>query len=466
MSFDFYTKALSQYTYDIKFEDLPADVIEKVKVMTMHTLAASLASIPLPQAQVTIDKAEAKGGIPEATVWGGKCTKIPMDEAAFANGTLADILDWEDCSWAGHPSAGAIPAAFAVTEALGKSGKDYITAVVAGMEVYIRAAMAMQPSEEFQKSGRGWGLVSWQIISACIPAAKLMGFDVPKIQQALGAAYHQTLMTVNKHAFGKGKCDVYHYVHGFNARNGVNAAQWADWGFYNGYDALDGNAGMWHQLSDCNVEEWYTKELGETYFLHWVLQKPWPANIWIQSPLDALDYLYRTEKFTAGDVKQIRVSPIYDMFFAKYEESTRGPLDAQFSIPYCFTAYLFDQTPSAKWFSKEARNSAEIVEYSKRIVGFKNKTTAPQSFVEFRNRSFPEVTVEIDLADGRTISHTMRYCKGHPLNPYTMEEECAHFRQAVAPILPAKQIEAIIDEICKLDELENLNTLAALTMRK
>ena len=134
MTFDFYTKALSQYTHDIKFEDLPADVIEKVKIMTMHTIAASLASIPLPQAQVTIDKTEAKGGTPEATVWGGKVGKVPMDEAAFANGTLADILDWEDCSWAGHPSAGAIPAAFAVTEALGKSGKDYITAVVAGID--------------------------------------------------------------------------------------------------------------------------------------------------------------------------------------------------------------------------------------------------------------------------------------------------------------------------------------------
>ena len=466
MTFDHYTKALCQYAHDVRFEDLPDQVVEKIKSMTMHTIAASLAALPLQQAQVTIEKTEEKAGRPQSTIWGGQKGKVPMEEAAFANGTLADILDWEDCSWAGHPSAGAIPAAFAVTEALGRSGKDYIAAVAAGMEVYLRAAMAMQPSEEFQQSGRGWGLVSWQIISACIPAAKLMGFGVPKMQQALGAAYHQTLMTVNKHAFGKGKSDVYHYVHGFNARNGVNAAQWADWGFYNSYDALDGNSGMWHQLSDRNDETWYTKELGETYYLQWILQKPWPANIWIQGPLDALDHLRKTEKFGPQDVKQVRVSPIYDMFFAKYEESTRGPLDAQFSIPYCFTAYLLDPTPSADWFSEQARNSPEIVEYSKRIVGFGEKTTAPRSFAEFRNYSFPEVTVEVDLEDGRTLSHTMRYCKGHPLNPYTMEEECEHFREAVAPILPREQIESLIDRICRLEELDSLDELARLTMRR
>ena len=58
----------------------------------------------------------------EATIVGDG-SKVPCAAAAFANGTLADILDWEDCSWTGHPSAGAIPAALAMGELVKASGK-------------------------------------------------------------------------------------------------------------------------------------------------------------------------------------------------------------------------------------------------------------------------------------------------------------------------------------------------------
>ncbi len=66
----------------------------------------------------------------------GERTKVSCIQAAFANGTLADILGWEDCSWTAHPSANAIPAALAIDERLSASGRDYITSIVAGYEVY------------------------------------------------------------------------------------------------------------------------------------------------------------------------------------------------------------------------------------------------------------------------------------------------------------------------------------------
>ena len=114
----------------------------------------------------------AKGGVGEATVWGSDGKKVPAREAAFANGAISDIMDWEDCHWTGHASAGAVPVALAMGEKLKLSGKDYMTAVVAGFEGYTRIAMAVQPSKEFLKVGSRWGLVSWQIFAASLAAAK------------------------------------------------------------------------------------------------------------------------------------------------------------------------------------------------------------------------------------------------------------------------------------------------------
>ena len=128
-----YTQNLADYAVDINFDDLPEEVIERVKMLTLHTLGVALAAKPiaLSDAAQKVAKAANGGSGGESSVWlGGE--KLSMANAAFVNGTLADILDWEDCAWAGHPNAGAIPVAMAVAEGLKKSGKEFIEGVVAG----------------------------------------------------------------------------------------------------------------------------------------------------------------------------------------------------------------------------------------------------------------------------------------------------------------------------------------------
>ena len=111
--------------------------------------------------------------------------KLSTANAALVNGTMADILDWEDCSWTGHPSASIIPVSWAVAETKKKSGKDLITAIVAAYEAYQRIAMAVQPPEGWD-AFKGWGLTSWQLFDGIVSAAKLMGLTSEQINQAYG----------------------------------------------------------------------------------------------------------------------------------------------------------------------------------------------------------------------------------------------------------------------------------------
>ena len=121
-----YTQILGEYAANLTFDKLPKEVVEQVKLITLHTIAVSVASRDTTTTSGARELAEAKGGSAEATIWGGSRKKVPADEAAYVNGTAADALDWEDCTWTGHASAGAIPAGFAMAEKLGASGRQYI----------------------------------------------------------------------------------------------------------------------------------------------------------------------------------------------------------------------------------------------------------------------------------------------------------------------------------------------------
>ena len=131
-----YTQELSEYAEKLKYEDIPAEVIERAKMILMQTIGVTLGAKDTPIAAKAIRMAdEANGGEGgPVTLW-GKGEKLAAVNAALAMGTMADALDWEDCSWTGHPSAGIIPCAWIAAEERHKSGKDLLTAIVAGYEV-------------------------------------------------------------------------------------------------------------------------------------------------------------------------------------------------------------------------------------------------------------------------------------------------------------------------------------------
>ena len=183
-----YTETLSSFIKNLKYEDIPPEVLERAKGIAIQTIGASLAVNGIPVADKAVALGKLCGGDNSgvATMWidGGKTT-IPG--AVFCNSTLADALDWEDCAWTGHPSAGIVPVAFACAEAMHKSGKDFLTAIVAAYEVYTRIAMAVQPPEIWPNY-KGWGLTAWQIFAAVVPAAKLMDLDEDKIRRSASAS--------------------------------------------------------------------------------------------------------------------------------------------------------------------------------------------------------------------------------------------------------------------------------------
>ena len=106
-----YTQELSEYTVNLKYEDIPAEVIERAKMIMLQTIGVALAAkdtdISAKIRKIALAGNGGEGG--NTTVW-GTGEKMTAVNTALALGTLADALDWEDCSVTGHPSCGVIPA--------------------------------------------------------------------------------------------------------------------------------------------------------------------------------------------------------------------------------------------------------------------------------------------------------------------------------------------------------------------
>ena len=75
-----------------------------------------------------------------------------VEDAALVNAVAAHVLDYDDVTLDGHPSAVLVPAILAQGEALGSSGAEMVTAYAAGYEVWAEL-LVREPAPLHQK---GW----------------------------------------------------------------------------------------------------------------------------------------------------------------------------------------------------------------------------------------------------------------------------------------------------------------------
>lgn len=472
-----YTQELSEYTANLKYEDIPAEVVERAKMILLQTIGVSLAAKDTAITNKAVKMArEANGGAGgETTVW-GTGEKMAAVNAALVLGTASDALDWEDCSWTGHPAAGVIPCAWLAAEERHKSGKDLITAIVAGYEVYQRIAMAVQPSEE-RRVNKGWGLTSWQLFGCIIPIAKLYGFDARKVNQSISVgcecstlptAYHEATMS-----------DFYHYEHGYRARDGFVIAKAVEKGIHNNRDALDeprcytgvicgddgqnGSNETTIRTGEADIS-WLTRDLGKRYLIMETLLKHWPANMWVQTPVEIAHELFVKYGFNPDDIEEITVdAPVRKRMWAP-EEGFTSVTHAQFSIPYVISAMLYNPKPGADWYKPETMQAPKVVALSKRVKPGPSPETSPaEGFKMFREeRGYPMKTLTVTLKDGTKYAGSMDCHPGHPHNMMSREQFANRFRIQAGAVLQGERLEKALEAICDIENVEDVAVLAGL----
>jgi 2-methylcitrate dehydratase PrpD len=448
-----HTLGIAKFVANLRYRDIPETVLERAKIITLHTIAASVASSNVKTSRSAANLATSEGGKAEALLWCGDL-RVPVSDAVFANGAASDVLDWEDCTWTGHASAGAIPAALAFAERLGLSGQRYLAAVVAAYEGYQRIAMALQPDvDALLKDNRPWGLVSWQIFASAIAAGHVLGFGPEKMAACLSAAAYATPNFRTEEGDG----DLYHLAHGLCARLGTDSASLTDSGFEYFYNGLD-DPRYWRQVSNKVDWDWFTKDLGQRWLIEETLLKRWPANVWAQAPLDALDFLVRDNDLSGRDVTAITVTPQVEIISA----DPKAPLtlmEAEYSFRYLAAVYLAGHEPSDAWFTEDKIADDTIRRRSEIVTFLGPKVSALKMFEIFWQETFPEVTLTLQTSQGASFTHSLRHPKGHPRNPYSLAEEKDHAFRLIAPFKGPDRTQSFIEAVAHLEDFDDLRTI-------
>ena len=208
---------------------------------------------------------------------------------------------------------------------------------------------------------------------------------------------------------------------------------------------------------------WLDRNLGTEWLLKEILFKHWPANMWVQTPLDCMDAMRRENQFTIDDIESVYITPGIQ-FRNKYcPDGYKSMMECQFSTAYCLSAYMLDHHPGPHWFSKDMLKNPALLDMAGRVkIDSENVLLLSECFALFTNGMFPKISMKVTLKDGSVLEKEFQYPKGHPRNPYDWAEAERDFRiGARIAGLCEEKTESFIRMCRELEHVTNMNEMAA-----
>lgn len=437
------TETLAKFIAGLKYEDLPPEVVEAAKIAIIDGVGAMVAGTLQPLASIMSDYVSELGGTPQCTV-AGRGFKTNAPSAALANGVFGHCLDFEI---QGHPpthgTSSCLPAALALGERMGASGKAIISSYVLGWEVQgrIRAATARATNPAFHPPG----LVG--PLGSAAASAKMLGLDAHHTRMALGAAATRTGgLTANTGTMVKS-------THPGNAaRMGLEAAMLAQAGYTSNEDILEAPNGYAEALFQGDVDwDVITDGLGVSYRLvdPGFDIKRFPAQIHMQRPTEAVINLCQSNDIRAHMVESLTIR--------MRGQGHSGPipksgLDGKFSVEYCAAAALLDGQVGIDTFTDERRFAKDMEETLPKV------RVAP-------NQDAEGAEAIATLKDGRTLSEVCIDFRGSVADPMDRDERLAKFRDCAHRVLSQESTEKLIDLLEHLEEVNDISELMDMLAR-
>jgi 2-methylcitrate dehydratase PrpD len=347
---------MAEYVVSLRFEAIPPEVIAKAKSVFLHNLAISFGGIGTDQVIKALELVERREG--PATIIGQQFRASAAD-AAFVNTIAMRALRMEDTAVPSftHPGACVVPAALALGEQEQRSGREVLTAVIAGYDVIGKLG-----------SMYTWKYVDrtpshvWVALGVAAAAARLMQLDV---EQTTGALAHACNLAV---LIASGIQD---FQYGNITRNGMFAAMLGRCRAPFPADALEGTGGLYAmQLGGTRpTTEQIMGSLGSHYEIMSTVLKPHPCTGCNLVPTEIFRHAVRRHGLANEDIRRIRVSR-HKAVGSRSSQHSRGPFEgyqggmygATSSLPFALATLLVHGELKLEHFRNpnEARTAATM----------------------------------------------------------------------------------------------------------
>jgi 2-methylcitrate dehydratase PrpD len=252
------SRQLARWVAGLRYDDLPAEVIDRAKGVTLHGLASILLGARTAPGREAVGLVrEEETGVREGATVMVDGTRVTKGGAAFANAEMAFAGGkWDTFRMLTHPGTSIIPAAFAAAEGAGASGRDFVTALAAGYEVMERMAADFIPT--VMARGFHAGPV-FGIFGGAVAAAKVRRFTEDQVNSTI--ALCASLAAGNLEG---GRSGGRALREGAAVRNAMLAVALAGRGHPGGETVLEGEAGFYHAYAGSNTGRLTYSFVGDT----------------------------------------------------------------------------------------------------------------------------------------------------------------------------------------------------------
>ena len=405
------SKSLAAFAANLRFEDIPAPVVRRAEDLLLDWFGSTLAGKGARPVETIKRFARLMGpadGSAEVLISRRRTTPL---FAAMVNAAASHFAEQDDVHNGSvfHPAAVVFPPVLAVAQSLGSSGRELLTAAIAGYEVGIRVGEFLGRSHYriFHTTG------TVGTVAAAAAVGRLLKLTPQQMLDAFGSAGTQA---AGLWEFLRDAADSKQLHTAHAAASGLTAAYLAGDGFTGAKRILEGGQGMAAGMSSDADPARLTDRLGKRWALAETSFKFHSSCRHTHPAADALLQVVQQHKLTppmiarvtarvhqgAIDVLGLVVDP-QTVHQAKFSMGTVLGLIAQF------------QRAGMTEFENEFNNP--------RIADFRSKVR--MELDEEVDHAYParwigKVTVE--TTDGRILSGRVDEPKGDPGNTLSREE--------------------------------------------
>jgi aconitate decarboxylase len=443
-----YTRAMAQFVADLRYERIPAEAIDRAKLLILDSLGCAIFATGLEWSRILIDTLSLLDTSTACTVVGTGC-RLSAPHAALVNGTLIHGFELDDVHRAGvlHVGAVTLPALLAIAESRPElSGRDLLAAAVAGYEVGPRAGMCMGQEHIAQ----GWHSgATVGVFAAAAGAAAALRLPVDKVVHAFGIAGTQSagLMAAQYGSMVK-------RMHaGRSAQSGLYAALLAQAGFTGILDVFESPYGGFCTTFSRSTDRFHLEELvsglGQRFETLRVSLKFYSCVGSNHTTLDAVRALQAKRRFGVDDIERIVVHGsrvTVDHVGWKYRPE--GMTSAQLNLPYCVATLLIEGDVFVDQFTQEKLADAQRIRVAD-LVEVREDPSITARGSRYRHM----VRVEVFLRDGSRLEEIIEAPRGSELKFASAPDVIEKFRKLAAHRIPRAHADRLLEQVMTIEHL-------------
>lgn len=409
--------------------------VEAARVLAEDFLGVAVAGSRSPEGETILRYARGQKRSGHCSVAGHRETFDPAT-AALITGTSGYAIGLTDTHTGSitHPGPSIVPAALAIAQETGASGRDFLTAVVLGCEVVVRIGSVVNPSHR----ARGYHpTATCNVFGSAVAAGHLLGLNRTQLANALGIAGS---MSGGIYEFRHEGSMLMAFHGGWPAHNGVTAAYLARDGFTGPTTVLEGPEGFFRAFSDSARPDLLAVDFGHPGILD-VGLRPYNACRYGHSGVDALADIARRATIDPADVERLVVWTHKTAVDQETEPTTviGARLSTKFTV-----AYALVHGPKVDEVTATDLTDPAVVAMIDRTEVLEDPELTA---------IFPEkwaCRVQVVLKDGSVHEAQVDIPKGEPGNPMTELERQAKFRRLVEPVLGIERSRALETEFATI----------------